>query len=117
MQVFWCTTIFYGYHCHTIAIPTFTLFFFFLNFYIALHTQPCFVGASRGMHFKREIFGTGPCQDFYFFRDNLSHSVVYAYAVVVQLQSTAKKIYVSRQKWLKKVERDVLLERHKLLGR
>ena len=54
---------------------------------------------------------------FLFFRDNLSHSVVYAYTVVVQLQSTAKKIYVSRQKWLKKVERDVLLERHKLLGR
>ena len=49
---------------------------------------------------------------FLFFRDNLSHSVVYAYTVVVQLQSTTKKIYVSRQKWLKKVERDVLLERH-----
>ena len=91
--------------------------FFIFNFYIALHTQPCFVGASRGMHFKREIFGTGPCQDFYFFRDNLSDSVVYVYTVVVQLQSTTKKIYVSRQKWLKKVERDVLLERHKLLGR
>ena len=54
---------------------------------------------------------------FLFFRDNLSHSVVYVYTVVVRLQSTTKKIYVSRQKWLKKVERDVLLERHKLLGR
>ena len=54
---------------------------------------------------------------FLFFRDNLSHSVVYAYTGVVQLQSATKKIYVSRQKWLKKAERDVLLERHKLLGR
>ena len=54
---------------------------------------------------------------FIFFRDNLSHSVVYVYTGVVQLQSTTKKIYVSCQKWLKKVERDVLLERHKLLGR
>ena len=44
---------------------------------------------------------------FLFFRDNLSHSVVYVYMVVVQLQSTTKKIYVSRQKWLKKVEREM----------
>ena len=54
---------------------------------------------------------------FLFFRDNLSHSVVYVYTGVVQLQSATKKIYVSRQKWLKKAERGVLLERHKLLGR
>ena len=59
----------------------------------------------------------GTTSGFLFFRDNLSDSVVYVYTVVVQLQSAAKEIYISRQKWLKKVERDVLLERHKLLGR